>query len=154
MALYYPSTKPYTFFDEFDKVMDNALVRFFNGGNSSKLLENYHKTNTNVDVIEYNDHFEVLADVPGFDDSDIKVEHVDNYLVIHAEKRKEHEDKSSKYYTRERTLSKFYRSFTLPEHVDQENIDATLNNGVLKINIPKLENNVEKKKRLIPLKKN
>jgi HSP20 family protein len=150
------SSKNLDFFDEMDKAMDNALGRFF-GGRSilsdwPSLTNNYY--HMGVDVVERDDHFEVLADVPGFNADDITLEHNNGSLIIAAERKFEHQDKKTKYYRKERGYNKFYRSFALPENVNIDNINAQLDKGVLKINLPKLENLPNKSIKRIPITHN
>ena len=63
----------------------------------------------------------------------------------------EHEEKKEGYVRREYSSSSYYRTFKLPENVDEEKIDATLDNGVLKLDLPKkvIE---EKEKKQIEIK--
>jgi HSP20 family protein len=151
-------SQPYNFFNEMDKVMDNALGRFFGNRDSYDDMfwpslankSNYH--NFQVDVVENDGHFEVLADAPGLTTDDIRVEHQDGYLVIQAERKIENENKNKKYYKKERGYTKLYRSFLLPENIDTDNIVATLDKGVLKVSLPKLANTPIKTKKLIPIK--
>ncbi len=132
------------FFDDMDKVVDTALGRFFNihdhFPNSSSGLAQIGYQNFSVDVIENKNNYEVVADVPGFNSEDISIEHKDGYLTITAERKFENskEDKDKKYFRKERRYNKFYRSFIMPENVDTDKIEASLDKGVLYLNLPKL----------------
>jgi len=61
-------------------------------------------------------------------------------LTIKGERSSENEVKKENFYRRERSFGKFERSFTLPSKLDVEKIEASHKGGVLKIEIPKLEN--------------
>lgn len=63
----------------------------------------------------------------------------DNYLTIRAKKVEEHEEGEGSYKKSEFKYGEFSRSIYLPQNVDAEKIDATLEHGVLKIKAPKLE---------------
>ena len=77
----------------------------------------------------------VEAHMPNFADKDIDV-HVENgHLVISAEKHEKEEDKKKKYVVRE-SSSSFYRSVRLPKHADQDNIEADMQEGVLRVKVP------------------
>ena len=79
-------------------------------------------------------------DIPGFKKDEISVETKDGYLTITAEKKDEvnEDDKEKNYIRRERTYGKYQRSFYLGD-LDEENIDASFENGMLKIEVPKKE---------------
>lgn len=77
----------------------------------------------------------VEAHMPNFEDQNIDV-HVENgNLIIRAEKHESEEDKKKKYVVRE-SSSSFYRSVRLPKHADQDNIEADMHEGVLKVVVP------------------
>jgi HSP20 family protein len=131
------------FFDDMDKVVDTALGRFFNIHdtlpNNSGLAQIGYQ-NFSVDVIENKDNYEVVADVPGFNSDDIAIEHKEGYLTITAERNFEDskEDVDRKFFRKERRYNKFYRSFIMPENVDADKIEASLDKGVLHLTLPKL----------------
>ena len=92
-----------------------------------------------IDVVEFEDKFEFTSELPGLSREDIKLEMQNNSVTISGEKRFEHEKTDKNYYIGERSYGNFRRSFQLPSHVDAKQINAEFNNGVLKIDIPKLE---------------
>lgn len=121
------------FFGDMDRLMETALGRFFGGRNVSREIGL-------CDCVEHGDHFELVADFPGYDEKDIVIEQQDGYLTLRGEKKNNNEKKSGKWHRKERYYSNFYRSFLLPENIDADNITAKLDKGVLHINLPKLEN--------------
>ena len=127
------------FFDDMDKVVDTALGQLFSPKPYG--LTNAGFQHFSVDVVENKNNYEVIADVPGFETDDITIEHKDGYLSITAERKEENsaEYNNKKWFRKERKYNKFYRSFIMPENVDTSKIDATLKNGVLYIDLPKLE---------------
>ncbi len=104
------------------------------------------ENNMKCDIYEREGNYHIEMDIPGFNKEDIKVEAKNDYLTITAEKSSENndEDNERNYVHRERTYGRYQRSFYL-NGLDSENIDAEFNNGVLKIMVPKKENNDDRK---------
>lgn len=90
------------------------------------------------DIYEKDNMYHVEVDVPGFNKNDINIEINKGTLSIIAEKKgEEKEENEKKYLRRERSsYGKYQRSFYLGD-VDEENVEATFKNGILKIEIPK-----------------
>lgn len=84
---------------------------------------------------EYAYHVEV--DLPGVKKEDIKVDITGNTLTISGERKTKEEVKEKEYYKCESSYGKFQRSFTLPDNIDQENLTASCEDGVLEVVIPK-----------------
>ena len=102
--------------------------------------------NMKCDIYEKDGDYHIEMDIPGFDKKEIKIEAKNDYLTITAEKNKEvnEDDKKKKYIHRERYYGKYQRSFYLQD-LDQEKISAEFNNGMLKIVVPKKDENENKK---------
>ncbi|MBQ9012435.1 MAG: Hsp20/alpha crystallin family protein [Bacilli bacterium] len=98
------------------------------------------------DIYEKDGDYHIEMDVPGFDKKEIKIEAKNDYLTITAEKNNEvnEEDKEKNYIHRERSYGKFQRSFYLQD-LDGDKVSAEFNNGVLKIVVPKKDENEDKK---------
>ena len=92
-----------------------------------------------VDVEELEDRFEVTAELPGLEKDNMDIEVRDNVLTIKGERKSTEEKNGKRYHVCERTYGSFERSFSLPENVKTDNIEAAYKDGVLKINIPKTE---------------
>ncbi|NYT19406.1 MAG: Hsp20/alpha crystallin family protein [Methanosarcinales archaeon] len=90
-----------------------------------------------MDIKEEGDNVIVTTDLPGVDKKDINVTVKDNIIEISAECGKESESEDEGYTQRERTYSRFSRSAVLPSNVTDEGAKAKLENGVLKITLPK-----------------
>ena len=75
--------------------------------------------------------------MPGIDEKDIDVRVENNTLTVHGERKIEKEEKEENYRRVERQYGSFTRTFTLPNTVDTENVQATYDKGVLKITLPK-----------------
>jgi HSP20 family protein len=109
--------------------------------------------NPSVDVKETDTHVQIIADMPGMEKKDIKIDlDEDNrVLTLSGERNYEKEDKNDKYHFKERKYGSFKRSFVLPENVQMEQIKANMNNGLLNVEIPKIVNKKENKKRSIEI---
>ena len=108
------------------------------------------QNNMKCDIYEENNIYYIELDVPGFNKEDIKIEVKKDSVIITAEKNEEVNDNDSKNYIhKERYYGKYQRSFYL-ENLDNDNINAEFNNGVLKITIPKKEE--KENKRYIEIK--
>jgi HSP20 family protein len=92
-----------------------------------------------VNIAENNDNYMVTLAAPGLKKEDFKIDLDGNMLTISSEKEENKEEKDEKYTRQEYSYSSFSRSFTLPEDVKQENIDASYQNGELKIVLPRKE---------------
>lgn len=119
----------------FDRFFENDLFDWSN--------RNYSNTNTtlpSVNIREDHEGFEVEMAAPGFTKSDFKIELNNDLLTISSEKKIENEIKEGQRFTkREFSYQSFSRSFSLPNTVDNDKINAKYENGLLKINIPKKE---------------
>ncbi len=89
--------------------------------------------------------YHIEADLPGVKKEDITVDVKDNMLTISGERNHKKEVKKDDYYKLESSYGKFNRSFTLPKSVDAENIQASCEDGVLEVVIPKLDKQENKK---------
>jgi len=92
-----------------------------------------------VDIYDNDESIVITAELPGIDKKDMVIDVKDGVLTLKGERSFDDEVKKEKYYYRERTFGKFERIFRLPAEVDPEKISADYKNGILKINIPKPE---------------
>lgn len=101
-----------------------------------------------VNVVENGKDYKVSLGAPGMKKEDFKIEHEGNILTISSEKREEKEEKEEKFTRKEFSYSAFSRSFTLPEDVLVDKIEAKYQDGVLELSLPKKEitNKTEHKK--------
>jgi HSP20 family protein len=92
-----------------------------------------------VDVYDNDKNIVIKAELPGMVKKDIIVQVNGRVLTLKGERSAENEVKEDKYHRRERSYGKFERIFTLPAEVDPDKITADYKNGVLKVDIPKFE---------------
>ncbi|MBB5439383.1 HSP20 family protein [Pedobacter sp. AK017] len=92
-----------------------------------------------ANISESGDHYHVELAAPGLKKEDFKISLERNVLNISVEKRTEDKQEQRNYAKREYSYSSFVRSFTLPESADENGIQASYNEGILAIDIPKRE---------------
>jgi HSP20 family protein len=90
-----------------------------------------------VDVAEKDNEYEITAELPGMDESNIEVKLSNGTLTIKGEKSESKEEKKKDYHLSERRYGSFQRSFSVPEGVDTDKIEASFKNGVLSLKLPK-----------------
>ena len=99
-----------------------------------------------ADIKENDTHYTIVADIPGFAKKDIEITINNSVLTITGEKKNESKDKSENFYHRERNLGRFFRSFNLPDTIDEDKVNAEFKDGVLTINLHKDERSIPKEK--------
>ncbi len=92
-----------------------------------------------VNITEEKEDFKVSLAVPGMKKEDFNIDMEGNMLTISCEKEENKEEKEKKFTRKEYNFSSFSRTFTLPDEVNREKIDARYENGVLMIVLPKKE---------------
>jgi HSP20 family protein len=92
-----------------------------------------------VEVSETDGEIEVKAALPGIKPEDVDITIANDVLSIKGEHKFEAEDKKRDYYRRELRYGTFHRSMSLPVSVDADKAQASFENGVLKLTLPKAE---------------
>jgi HSP20 family protein len=105
-----------------------------------------------IDVKETDKEIVVEADLPGIDEKDVSLALQDGVLTIRGEKKHEYDEEKENYRVMERRYGSFQRSVRLRDTVDEDKVEASFNNGVLKVSLPKRPEAVGKQ-RMIPIKK-
>ena len=116
-----------------------------------KLYGKHAKNVMKTDIREMDDSYEVVIDLPGFKKDEIEVQLENGYLTISAAKGldKDETDKQGKYLRKERYAGSMSRSFNVGEDITEEDIHGKFENGILKLDIPKVEaKKVEQKKHI------
>jgi HSP20 family protein len=114
----------------FEDVFNDKVSPFF----SSMIAPSFK-----VDISEDDQAIHIEADLPGVKKEDVKVSMDDDVLNISAERSQSEEEKKKGYHRIERSWGSLSRSFSIGENVDAEKIEASYDNGVLKILLPKVE---------------
>jgi HSP20 family protein len=92
-----------------------------------------------VDVYETGESIVLKADLPDVDKDEVDISIENNILTIKGERKREHEIKENNFYRMERSYGSFSRSFTLPPTVASDKVEASFNDGVLTLILPKRE---------------
>ena len=90
-----------------------------------------------VDIYEDEHGIQLKLEVPGIEEKDLDVKVENNVLTVRGERKFEKEEKEENYRRVERQYGSFTRTFTLPQTVDQESVQADYEKGVLKIQLAK-----------------
>jgi HSP20 family protein len=101
-----------------------------------------------VDFSEDDKAYHLTAELPGMTEKDIDINLSGDTLTIKGEKRDEREEKAKNYYVSERHYGSFQRSFTVPEGVDRDKIDASFSTGILTLTLPKTAEAVKQQKKI------
>ena len=118
----------------FEDFFNKPLLDLFDGGLSSRMINV-----PAVNISERKDDYLVSLAAPGLKKEDFKIDVEGNLLTISSEKEEEKEEKDEKYTRQEYSYSSFERSFTLPDEVNKDKIDARYQDGVLELVLPKKE---------------
>jgi HSP20 family protein len=102
-------------------------------------LEAWPSWTPSADLFETADGFELELEVPGFEKDAIDVTVERGILIVSGQHTLEEEDSGRTYHCRERSFERFTRTFSLPHTVNPEHVDAELENGVLYVRLPKME---------------
>ena len=111
------------------------------------VFEDFNSNNNSMkcDVYEKDDAYNMEVDVPGFKKEDINIDVDNGYLTVKASKHFDETDKGKNYICRERRYGKFERSFYLGD-LKTDDVEASFENGTLKIKVPKVEESKDKKR--------
>ena len=102
-----------------------------------------------VNISDRENEIEISVELPGLEESDIDLSLSNDILTIKGEKKQESEEREGTYYRMERKYGSFCRSVSIPSGVvDVDKVEAIFTNGVLTINLPKREEEIEISKRI------
>jgi len=97
------------------------------------------------EVKETKDAYVFTADLPGVKEEDLELTLTGNRLTVSGKREAEAREETDRFFAYERSYGAFSRSFTLPEGIDAEHVDADFKSGVLKIRVPKAPEHQPKK---------
>lgn len=144
---------PFSLFQEMDQLVDSLSRNFFDDwywpfssrrrSRPFSLViseeEPFFRTPLS-NISEDENTFKIDAELPGLDKGDIEISITDGALEIKGEhKEEEKEEKEGELVRREYHTSSYYRCFNLPENIDEESIEASLDKGILTVTVPKVE---------------
>jgi len=130
---YNPFKELRTMQDQMNRMLDMAWNREF----GEELKEGVWQPP--VDIYEDEQSVVIKAEVPDVDQKDIEVRIENNTLTLKGERNHSSEIKKENYYRVERYFGQFQRSFSLPQSINQDKVQATCERGILTITLPKRE---------------
>ena len=135
-----------SFLTPFDRMFDDIVGKQFPEINQQVGVNPFQGTAyPKVNVYEYDTKIGVIAEIPGLDKKDLNVEVEDGVLTVSGDKSHGFDEGKAKVLRRELKHSSFKRQFTLGEQLDGDNISANFKDGILSIEIPKIEPALPKK---------
>ena len=135
-----------SFLTPFDRMFDDIVGKQFPEINQQVGVNPFQGTAyPKVNVYEYDTKIGVIAEIPGLDKKDLNIEVEDGVLTVSGDKSHGFDEGKAKVLRRELKHSSFKRQFTLGEQLDGDNISANFKDGILSIEIPKIEPALPKK---------
>jgi HSP20 family protein len=133
-----PWQTPLWAINEMQREMNQLFSRFFGEGEQegNRWLSPSESYVPRIESWVRDNTLYVKADLPGIDHKDVEVVVEGNRLTLRGERKGEHEEAEASYRHREVQYGTFIRSFTIPERVKAEDIQAKYHNGVLELSIP------------------
>ncbi|KJV55779.1 hsp20/alpha crystallin family protein [Orientia chuto str. Dubai] len=127
--------------------LSNVLSDFLNEFSSfpSSLFYEDKSLSPRLDISETDTEYNLEIELPGVKQQDVDLKIDNNVLTIQGHKGEQSEEKEKNYCMRERYYGSFKRSISLPSNIDENNIGATFNHGILHIKIAKKEQNKARK---------
>lgn len=133
-----PITRRFGEWDPFEQMRElmqwdpfQELPRRWLGGEGAEVFT------PTFDVREEKDAFVFKADLPGIKEKDVEISITGNRLTVSGKREQENVEERESYYCRERSYGSFSRTFTLPDSVDADKIEANMQDGVLTLRLPK-----------------
>ena len=118
----------------------NEIDHFFNNFRSDLFTTvQSHNWAPNFEVLNMDDSYIVRADLPGLTKKDVNIGIADNIVTISGDRKNENNQDDSHYKYSELSYGSFSKSFTLPEDAVEDKISASMRDGVMTLNVPRME---------------
>jgi HSP20 family protein len=121
-----------------DRLFNQMLGDIWSGQSSAEEVST-RRWMPAVDIRETDEALVLSAELPGMTKEDVQITLENQVLTLSGERKFEKEAKGENYHRIERSYGAFNRSFTLPTHVKTDKVDASFENGVLSVTLPKME---------------
>ena len=125
--------QPISIFDDFDNIFNNMHFGLHS------IEQNQSSWNPQFEVLNTDKAYIVRGDLPGVSKKDINIEVNDNILTILGERRNDNRKGDNSFDYSRIYYGKFSKSFNLPDDVEQDKIQASMKNGVLSLEIPRIK---------------
>jgi HSP20 family protein len=129
----YTNPNPWNAFEAFNR----AFAPLFSGDAADENETVARAWAPRVDILENEASYQVTAELPGVNKDDVEITVENNLLTLKGERKFEKDVNKEQYHRIERAYGSFARSFTLPNRVSQDQVQAKFDNGLLTITIPK-----------------
>lgn len=139
--------------DEFNRLFDDVFKKFgvsplFSGSPRDSSFMGNSDFWPSLNISSDRKSYQVIMDVPGMKQADMEIEVRGGILAIKGHKQEEVEDKDRYFYRVERRYGAFQRTLDLPEDANADDINATMQDGVLSLTIPRNETEDKQVKRI------
>lgn len=139
------------------RINRNYVPAYWDDFFNDRVLNNFDKsycdtTSPAVNIVEEDKEFKIEVALPGLSRKDFRIEVEEDVLTISSEHKEKKEGKKRNFTRREFSYHSFKRSFQLPETVDQDQIKASHDAGILSISLPKKNEVVQKAPKQIEVK--
>ncbi|MBR6298722.1 MAG: Hsp20/alpha crystallin family protein [Candidatus Gastranaerophilales bacterium] len=131
--------------DEIATILNRHFDNFYPGYDYDEMSD---KQTMPLEIRDKKQEYDIRAELPGVKKEDLDIDLNDNYLTVRATKTQEKTEEDKSYSKSEFSYGEFSRTVYLPQEVDADKIDAKLEHGVLKLVIPKMQNNKETVKKI------
>ena len=125
--------------------MERALANFFNDNYFPAFYSN--SADMKVDIKDEGKKYVMEAELPGVNKDEVDIDVNENRMTISAEKKEQSSEELDNYVRKERRCSSMSRTFTL-DNVDTKKISAKFKDGILKVDLPKLEDDNSKTRKI------
>jgi HSP20 family protein len=130
---------------EMDRLFENFIGR---GVFGTPVQSQATQLTPSIDVRENEKEIVIDAELPGMNENDVQIVVREGVVSLKGEKKSERDEKKDTYHLVERSYGSFERLFRLPEGVNEEQIKADFNNGVLHVVIPKRPEAIKAEKKI------
>ena len=138
--------------DNFIKSVNDEISSILNRHFDSFYPESGFQSDTKIEIpLEVRDketEYDIRAELPGVKKEDLDIDLNENYLTIGAVKSEEKHENDKCYKKSEFSYGEFSRTVYLPQDVDEDKIEASFENGVLKVVLPKVSKEKDKRKKI------
>ncbi|MBS3802203.1 MAG: Hsp20/alpha crystallin family protein [Candidatus Thermoplasmatota archaeon] len=136
----------------FDQLRNDFEQLFWNPQDSyTSNLTEWNRTPA-VDVADHGDRYEMNVELPGVNKEDINLEVTPYGIELSAEHEQTSDEKGKNWLRKERATSSFYRCFDMPDEVKTDDVIAEMNDGILKVTLPKKKPTPKQKSKKVNIK--
>lgn len=128
--------------DAMNQLFDESLwdpMRFFSENALLPATSQQWQFLPSFDVSETDKELQIVADIPGYDSENVRVNLENSVLTIEGKMEEQKEEKDKKWYRKEASHGSFYQQVTLPQGIDEKNVKCRMKNGKLTITVPKTQ---------------